>query len=91
MNLLWDVSEKEILCGYGGCSSDTKWHLKDSFTFKEWQDMGYDMFSITADPLFKDIEKMDFTLSEDSPAFNIGFETIDTRDVGPRVKNERYV
>lgn len=34
---------------------------------------------------------MDFTLSEDSPAFNIGFETIDTRDVGPRVKNERYV
>lgn len=38
--------------------------------------------SIIADPKFVDYEHDDFRLQEDSPAFALGFEPIDTRDVG---------
>ena len=31
----------------------------------------------------------DFTLAEDSPAFALGFQSIDMSDVGPRPKGQR--
>ena len=37
-----------------------------------------------ADPLFADALNYDFTLAENSPAWDIGFEPIDISDVGPR-------
>lgn len=85
-NLFWDVSGRELLCGNGECATDTNWYFNKSYTFEEWQDMGYDINSINADPLFKDILKSDFSLSKDSPAFSIGFKPIDVSDVGPRGK-----
>ncbi len=42
--------------------------------------------SIIADPKFMDYENNDFTLCEDSPALELGFEPIDTSDVGVTVK-----
>ena len=40
--------------------------------------------AVVADPLFADPFNYDFTISENSPAFDIGFEPIDISDVGPR-------
>jgi hypothetical protein len=53
-------------------------------TFAEWQQTGKDAGSIVSDPLFADFENFNFTLLEASPAFGLGFEQIDTSDVGPR-------
>ncbi|MBE6892111.1 MAG: right-handed parallel beta-helix repeat-containing protein [Ruminococcaceae bacterium] len=40
--------------------------------------------AVVADPLFADPFNGDFTLAENSPAWDIGFEPIDISDVGPR-------
>ncbi len=77
LNLVWDVSGKGVLCGNGGVAEDTNWYLKKSYTFEEWQRLGYDTHSINADPLFKDIAKLDFIMDEASPAFSLGFKPID--------------
>ncbi|HEV56815.1 MAG TPA: hypothetical protein ENN87_04870 [Phycisphaerales bacterium] len=41
-----------------------------------------DAHSITADPRFADVAGRDFSLSEDSPALELGFEPIDTSAIG---------
>ena len=53
-----------------------------------WQAAGFDVHSLWADPLFLDPENDDYRLREDSPAFALGFQAIDTSRVGPR-KRER--
>lgn len=58
-------------------------------SFKQWQAMGRDRHSIVADPKFKNIEKRDFTLAKDSPAFKLGFKEIDLSTVGPRLASKR--
>ena len=45
---------------------------------------GYYNNAVIADPLFADPFNGDFTLAENSPAWDIGFEPIDMSDVGPR-------
>ena len=40
--------------------------------------------SIHADPKFVDPENDDYTLAPDSPAFDLGFEQIDTSKIGIR-------
>ena len=40
--------------------------------------------SVVADPLFRDPENGDFALSENSPAFSVGFVGFDISDVGIR-------
>lgn len=43
---------------------------------KDWKKRGMDINSIVADPLFVNIEKLDFRLKKDSPAFDLGFKQI---------------
>jgi hypothetical protein len=43
---------------------------------------GADKNSIISDPLFRDIKKGDFRLSENSPAYSIGFKDIDMKRIG---------
>jgi hypothetical protein len=50
----------------------------------EWKARGQDTHSLIADPLFVNPEKGDFTLRPGSPAFRLGFTSIDLRGVGPR-------
>lgn len=45
---------------------------------------GLDAGSIVADPRFVDPDRGDFALREGSPTRDVGFEPIDTSDVGPR-------
>ena len=57
------------------------------FTLAQAQEtFGLEFGSQYADPKFRDYENDDFTLCEDSPAFKLGFEPIDTSDVGVTVK-----
>ena len=47
-------------------------------------DLGLDLSSVEANPLFKNAKAYDFSLRKNSPAYKLGFEDIDTSDVGPR-------
>ena len=53
------------------------------------REKGYDLFSIVADPLFKDPANRDFTLDENSPAFKLGIKPIDLSTVGVRAEADR--
>ena len=50
----------------------------------EWRELGYEANSITADPMFVDPVKDDYRLRPDSPAFKLGFQEIDTKQIGVR-------
>lgn len=53
-------------------------------SFADWREHGLDKNSITADPLFVDLENHDYSLKPDSPAFKVGFKPIDLSQVGLR-------
>ncbi len=79
---------------------DIDWNLyfnptlpKDSVNFgsnswSEWQARGKDEHSMYADPQFVDAENYDFRLKEESPAFQLGFRSIDMSRLGPRKPEE---
>jgi hypothetical protein len=62
---------------------------KEPVSFKDWKAAGYDAHSVSADPLFRNWKKRDFTLSPKSPALALGFKPIDMSRVGPRPLNRR--
>lgn len=81
------------MCGTNNIHFNTKGDVKifdigtKSFTLEEVQTAyGLEDGSIASDPKFKDYENNDFTLAEDSPALLVGFEPIDTSDVGVTIK-----
>jgi parallel beta-helix repeat protein len=51
-------------------------------TFAEWQQRGFDRNSAIADPLFVNPARDNYALRPESPAFQLGFEPIDTSTVG---------
>jgi len=51
-------------------------------TLAQWQEKGYDVHSVIADPKFVDPENLDFSLQPDSPALALGFKPIDTSQIG---------
>lgn len=53
-------------------------------TFEDWRRKGFDFNSIVADPLFVDSGNDNYTLREDSPMFELGFQQIDISTVGPQ-------
>ncbi len=55
-------------------------------TWAEWQKRGKDVHSKYADPLFVAPEKGDFSLKASSPAYSMGFQSIDMSQIGPRIK-----
>lgn len=77
------ISESNLFYSYNG---DLKFKTDScpDIDMDEWKKTGNDRFTIIADPKFKDISNYDFTLLEDSPAFNIGFIPISAKDAGIR-------
>jgi hypothetical protein len=67
-NLYWHKESGEMKFG------DMSW--------KEWREKGMDVNSIIVEPKFINIEKLDFRLSPDSPAFTLGFVPFDISEVG---------
>jgi Right handed beta helix region len=55
---------------------------RNHLTLDQWQDMGFDKHSIFADPEFVDLERGDYRLKPTSPAFQLGFKSIDLSTVG---------
>jgi hypothetical protein len=51
-------------------------------SFSQWQMSGKDVHSMIADPIFRNAPSNDFTLSDDSPAFKLGFKSFDVRGAG---------
>jgi hypothetical protein len=51
-----------------------------------WQERGFDVNSVIADPQFVDPTKDDYRLKSSSPAFDFGFLVINFDKVGPREK-----
>lgn len=51
-------------------------------SWREWNEMGKDVHSVYADPLFEDATNYDFRLKAQSPAFNLGFTPIDISGAG---------
>ena len=51
--------------------------------FADWQKQGFDQNSVVADPLFANPAKDDYALKPGSPAFQLGFEKIDTSKIAP--------
>jgi parallel beta-helix repeat protein len=49
--------------------------------FAEWQQAGFDVHSLLADPQFVNPAADDYTLKPGSPAFQLGFQAIDTSQV----------
>lgn len=56
--------------------------IRGCATFADWQKRGFDRNSVIADPQFVDPAHDNYTLRPDSPAFQLGFEPIDTSTVG---------
>jgi hypothetical protein len=57
--------------------------------FENWRKLQggrFDAHSITADPMFADLEKRDFRLKPASPVLDLGFEPIDAARIGRREK-----
>jgi hypothetical protein len=53
-----------------------------NLTLAQWQAKGYDAHSVIADPKFVDPATFNFDLQPDSPALKLGFQPIDTRQIG---------
>jgi len=90
LNLIWDVSGHELISANAekGPQGDITC-ITRTFSLADWHALGQDRHSIVADPRFRDTEHRDFSLMEDSPAHMIGFEPVDTSDVGPRPRGQR--
>ena len=74
-NIIWSVTEEE---------TDVVQYCDKKLKFSEAQLLGLEQGSIYANPKCKDIEKLDFTLEEDSIAYELHFPKIDTRKIGIR-------
>ena len=47
------------------------------YDLKGWQDLGFDVHSVFADPLFVDPDRNDFQVRPDSPALKVGFKNFE--------------
>lgn len=74
-NLYWPPGGQEPRTGWGG-----------QMSFRDWQKAGFDQHSQIADPLFVDPQNDRYELRPASPAFVLGFEAIETSQIGPRKK-----
>jgi hypothetical protein len=57
-------------------------NIRGKDTLDNWRSMGHDANSKFADPLFVDRENHDYRLKPDSPALALGFQQIDTSEIG---------
>ncbi|UVI29733.1 right-handed parallel beta-helix repeat-containing protein [Paenibacillus spongiae] len=89
LNLYWDISGNELVSGNQRFDEQANFSLNEPLSTADMKQLGYDLHSIHADPLFTDAAGGDFTLQADSPAFALGFQPIDLADVGPRSLEDR--
>jgi hypothetical protein len=96
--VLWD---KGVLLGgnYSGTNyffaSNLYWPVNGGevrfaeWSFDQWKQRGQDTGSLIADPHFIDPAKDNYDLKPDSPAFKLGFQPINLKEVGPRTSSRK--
>ena len=81
LNLFWDIEQESIFVE--NLIPGNKPNIR--FSFEWWQnDNLQDRHSIIKDPKCLNWKNDDFSISADSPATEVGFISIDMKDVGPR-------
>jgi len=60
--------------------------IRGAGSLSDWKKLGFDQHSLVADPQFVDVERGDYRLRPESPAFSLGFEPIPVESIGPRSK-----
>jgi hypothetical protein len=89
----WICDANLIFCEDGSepfCAQNVPVNSNEILTFEQWQnDVRQDRNSIKADPLFDDPQNGGFTLAEDSPAIEMGFNPLNFSIAGPRPKELR--
>lgn len=89
---MYDISDGHITEGKVPTHCNIFYDTEGKYNFCREHDIAYmrengmEDGSIIANPLFADAEHYDFTLSDDSPAYSVGFKKIDSSDVGVREK-----
>ncbi|MCB4807867.1 chitobiase/beta-hexosaminidase C-terminal domain-containing protein [Tamlana sp. 62-3] len=69
-NLYWNVNEP----------NNPK--IAENKSMAEWQAQGYDQNAVVAKPLFKNPEKGDYSVQENSPALKLGFKNFPMNEFG---------
>jgi hypothetical protein len=52
------------------------------YSLEEWRELGFDLHSVFADPMFVDPENGDYRVRPESPALELGFENFDISSAG---------
>lgn len=88
-NLYFNVSG-DITDTFPSWVPEQSWkYTNTNRSFSEWQKSGQDQRSIIDhDPLFVDVQQLDFTLQPTSPAFSLGFKPIDVSSAGSRYPHD---
>ena len=72
-NLYWHTGEINL-------ASEPNITPEGSLT--QWKSLGFDQNSLVSDPLFRDFKNGDFRLQSNSPAFELGFQSIPVHLIG---------
>ncbi len=76
-NLVWDATGRDVAM--------FRTRAGDEIGLEDWQRIyNLDHGTVIADPMFSSIEERDFTISDDSPVYKIGFRKISERVTKPR-------
>jgi hypothetical protein len=93
-NIVWSSSGSIFRIGgqpdqatFKHVDSNVYYNPEEHYTFarmslEDWRRMGLDAHTQFADPLFVDRENHDYRLKLDSPALALGFQQIDTSEIG---------
>ena len=82
-NLIWSTAS-QIIGAQNRFPSNLYEPDKPVMSWEVWLSEGNDQNSLIADPGFADPENGDFSLNENSPAYQIGFKPFPLGQAGPR-------
>lgn len=94
LNLFWDPAALDGASRAANAARETGADGRVGFEVvehldEEWARLGHDRHSMTADPLFVDVEARDLRVRDGSPAEDLGIRVPDVRRAGPRAQAER--
>ncbi|MEG1543882.1 MAG: PDZ domain-containing protein [Tannerellaceae bacterium] len=81
-NLYYSLVSKQVVFKLRGSVEEG---FLPEMSLKQWKAKGLDVHSVVSDPLFEDIEKMNFKLRKKSPALQVGFKEFALDNFGTTV------